>query len=507
MVPQRFSWFLVLALHFALLAGCTVVSQPESPPEDQTGVPPSDPPSDPPAEVPVEPRDEPIWVDWELDLLGRSGREVHLDPVRGSLDNPGTAAEPLPGLDVVLEHDLIERWVAVNKPHTGDPLTPLEIANPGAPIQPGDRLILHGGDHGYCEFNDSHGPDYLLISGAPGEEPVLRGLSLVGVERVVVEGVTVRRWDSRGEGEDHGLRLIEIMDHSYWGPSGYILIRDCDIESIEDASGWSASEWVESALNGVWICADHVSVRENRLTNMRWGVFVAGGYAAIVDNVIRNFCGDGIQTTGHDHYIAYNHVSNSYKVDDNHDDGYQCYNVAGEPTCRRITLRGNTFISTTDLSRPLQGPMNGIGCFNGFFDEFVIENNLIVTDEWQGIELRGARDCRIVNNTLADVEPGVGLGPPLISIKDHRDGIPSSGNLIRNNVVHNIVVESGTTVDHNLVVYEALDVFVDPAGLDFRPRAGGPAVDAGTADLAPAWDLTRTPRPRGGGVDLGAFER
>jgi hypothetical protein len=41
---------------------------------------------------------------------------------------------------------------------------------------------------------------------------------------------------------------------------------------------------------------------------------------------------------------------------------------------------------------------------------------------------------------------------------------------------------------------------------DFRPRAGSPLIDAGTASGAPAVDLAGDRRPAGGAVDIGAFE-
>ena len=44
----------------------------------------------------------------------------------------------------------------------------LVLVNPDAPVQPGDRLLLHDGDHGQCTLMDAHNPDYLLIAAAPG---------------------------------------------------------------------------------------------------------------------------------------------------------------------------------------------------------------------------------------------------------------------------------------------------------------------------------------------------
>ena len=48
--------------------------------------------------------------------------------------------------------------------------------------------------------------------------------------------------------------------------------------------------------------------------------------------------------------------------------------------------------------------------------------------------------------------------------------------------------------------------FVNPAGFDLRLRAGSPAIDAGSAVLAPPLDRDGVSRPQGGAFDLGAYE-
>ncbi len=48
--------------------------------------------------------------------------------------------------------------------------------------------------------------------------------------------------------------------------------------------------------------------------------------------------------------------------------------------------------------------------------------------------------------------------------------------------------------------------FVDIANFDFRLTEESPAVDAGTGEAAPVFDLNGAKRPRGNGCDLGAYE-
>jgi len=49
-------------------------------------------------------------------------------------------------------------------------------------------------------------------------------------------------------------------------------------------------------------------------------------------------------------------------------------------------------------------------------------------------------------------------------------------------------------------------VFVNPANDDFHLGPGSPSVDSGTSEDAPDTDIDSNPRPRGLGVDMGAYE-
>ena len=57
-----------------------------------------------------------------------------------------------------------------------------------------------------------------------------------------------------------------------------------------------------------------------------------------------------------------------------------------------------------------------------------------------------------------------------------------------------------------MLITDAAALFVDVAAYDVHLLDDAPAVDQGSADLAPATDLEGVPRPQGAGVDLGAYE-
>jgi parallel beta-helix repeat protein len=209
-------------------------------------------------------------------------------------------------------------------------------------------------------------------------------------------------------------------------------------------------------------------------------------------------------------------VKNCYDVNANHDDGFQSWSVGpggvGTGVVRGTVLRGNRILNYEDPNQPHRGTLQAIGCFDGFFEDWIIENNEILTDHWHGITLSGARNCRIVNNTVVDLN-ATSPGPPWIRISQHKDGTASTGNVIRNNLATDYSVDAAAAIqDHNLEIRDYSACFQDYAQRDLRLREGCPAIDAGSAEAAPSTDAAGLPRPLDGdgdgeaGWDMGAHE-
>ena len=202
----------------------------------------------------------------------------------------------------------------------------------------------------------------------------------------------------------------------------------------------------------------------------------------------------------------------SAQGDSNHDDGFQSWSVGaggvGTGEVRGVTLRGNVFINYLDPSHPLRSTMQAIGCYDGLFVGWVVENNVVITDHWHGISFYGMRDSRIVNNTVIDVEPGVAR-----AALDHGDGPqgrPPQPERGRAQQPRDRLLAAGRERRRR----------PQPRGHErdarhaVRGRALRPAPAPGhrrdrqrQPDLAPAFDVERVPRPQGPGFDLGAYER
>jgi len=186
----------------------------------------------------------------------------------------------------------------------------------------------------------------------------------------------------------------------------------------------------------------------------------------------------------------------------------------GKGTVYRITLRGNIFISRRNPAQPYYAPPQGIGCFDGMYEDWVVENNLIVSQTYHGIALYGAVNCKVVNNTLVENPlDGTGTIRPWVLVTSHKanaDGtpwaVPSTGNLIRNNISARpaSMVAGGGVIDHNQTTTAYTTYFTDYAGFDFSLKPTAPAVDAGLETDAPTSDIDGNPRiiP----FDIGAYE-
>src|SRR6185295_11701448 len=128
---------------------------------------------------------------------------------------------------------------------------------------------------------------------------------------------------------------------------------------------------------------DRVTVRKNRVRNVRFGIGAGGAQVHVQENLVDGFSADGLRGLGDDGLFEYNRVQNNFvedPPDPNHDDGFQSWSVGpggvGTGEVRGVTLRGNVFVNATNPNHPLRSSMQGIGCFDGFFVNWVVEDNV-----------------------------------------------------------------------------------------------------------------------------------
>lgn len=431
--------------------------------------------------------------------------DFYIDPIHGRSDGDGSEARPWRSLQEVIDAKLVQTQAWDALPY--NPQRRLVAQNPDGLIKPGDTIWLRDGDYGDVAIRKHYNAGVITIAASPGHTPRFHSLLLQSGSHWAVRGLHVSPEFAPG-GKPR--TMIDVQSHGWNGPVHDVLVEQCVLQSTAAASAWTADDWNQRSANGIGAGGERIVIRGNRLKNVDFGISVSAVHALVENNVVENFAGDGLRGLGDYSVFQYNIVKNCYAVNGNHDDGFQSWSVGpggvGTGEVVGIALRGNTIINNEDPRQPHRGTLQGIGCFDGMFVDWTIENNVIIVDHYHGITLSGARNCRLVNNTVLDPNDQR-PGPAALRVGAHKRGTPSSGCTVRNNLVSALHVDGEQmTVDHNLIVADPTATFSVPDRFDLRLKPGSPAIDAGSSDLAPDHDRVNTPRPQGPAVDIGAYE-
>jgi hypothetical protein len=427
-------------------------------------------------------------LSWSLLLLAwiagpARAEEFYVDPAAGSGSGDGSRDKPWQTLEAVVKD-----------------------AHIGKEIHPGDTVWLRSGYHGVFNVKGGTYAPPISVAAEAGQAPQLSRASFAQTHGWVLRGVAL----SPSFAASAPATTIVQIDKS----SSEITVQGCELFSVADAANWTADQWINAASSGAQISGDHSVFSHNRLENVRFGISVDGPNALIEYNSVLNFSADGMRGLGDNAVFQYNLVKNVYVSqddgDDNHDDGFQSWSNGpdgpGSGVVKGVVLRGNVIINREDPQQKFPNSLQGIGCFDGFYDDWVVENNVVATDHWHGISLYGMRGGRIVNNTVIDIND-TSPGPPWIMVNAHKDGTKSQRVLVRNNLATDYSLDGDALVtDHNTTLKDLGPYFVSRALFDLHLLPNAPAIDQGSSDSAPALDADRIPRPQGVGVDLGAYE-
>jgi len=437
-------------------------------------------------------------------LVGNAGATTfYCDPVSGSMSNDGSQQYPWSTLQAVFENNKIE-----TKDKSGNP------KNQGAPVKAGDTIMLLAGYHGDIYQSVYFNDDYITIEAAAGAKAKLKRFRLSGGKKWIIRGLDIS--------PSHAVTFERVTIVEFYsrnttdGTCSDMTIEDCNVYTIADSSGWSANDWDTKACNGITLGMEGgtgLIARNNYLLNVNHGFNLEATNALAEDNTVENFSGDGIRAVYHDVAAKYNLIKNCYNVNDNHDDGIQSFLVnVGAGAVYRVNLIGNIIIDTSDPEQPLQGELQGIGIFDGPFYDFVVENNLVLTNHWHGITLLNSQNAKIVNNTVFN-KWYYDYASDMYTWIEITAGSTSGGNLVRNNIAHTFDTagDGNATVDNNLTFSRTTDDpsiwFVDYSNFDMHTVDGNsPQVDAGSGSEAPSTDIEGNSRPSGDGYDIGCYE-
>ena len=424
----------------------------------------------------------------------------YCDPVNGSMSNNGSLASPWGSLEAVF--------------------------NQGVNINGGDKLILLNGNHGFPKILGINSSNVEIIP-QNGHTPIINRLRIgntTAATNWLLNGLTIQSENVN----QYPINLVELYPNAT-----NITVINCTITSNQNTSSWNRNDWRTKANNGILSKGTGHKFNYNTITNVAIGLSMLSDFSQFIGNTIQYFTIDGIRGLGNDCSYIGNEIKDNisvYYYSENHYDGFQSFSTTpsvGNGTVSNVIIKQNTIINCTDNTRQFRGSMQGIGCFDGMYHNWTIENNVIIVDNWHGITLAGATNCRIINNTVIDPydisyqDPNDpqqfgNVGPVWIKITAHKtDGGVNSGTLSTNNTIINYLTSTMQndnnigTVSNNILLGTSSNYashFANPPTYDLHLIASSSAIDAGTNSNAPNIDIENTARPQGNGIDIGAYE-
>ena len=293
-------------------------------------------------------------------------------------------------------------------------------------IAPGDRIVLGGGRHGNIVISGLKFKKSVTILAGPGEQPILDSLEIRDGAGWRVEGLTVL--SRRPESGDTALVTVKQGQN--------IVLERLTVASARDSTGWSASEWQRNARSGISVSGRDIAVRKSRVLNVKYGITSTAEGARIEGNSVELFSGDGIRGLGDNSVYVGNTIETCVDAaEDQHFDGFQSWSTdeqgrSGRGVVRNVRVENNVILNG---NHPLACLLQGIGLFDGIYEDWTIADNTVIVDHWHGITVMGARRVKVLRNIVLDARKG-SPGAPWITITAHKDGRVSRDSLIADNI-------------------------------------------------------------------------
>jgi len=381
-----------------------------------------------------------------------SAASFYIDPIHGSDSNDGSSSSPWKSLEYLLNNNMIESRQWNSLPYSSSAY--LVAKNSGAVIKGGDTIYLRSGQYGELSIISYYNSAPITVIAEQGNVPVFRNIQIRSSSNWVLSGLTVS--PSAYPNASFGY-MIDLENHSWTGPVHTIAVRNCNLYSVANSTGWSSADWNNKAKSGIGVDGTNMTISYNTLTNVNFGISVGASHSLIERNTIENFSGDGLRGLGDYCTFQYNTIKNCYDVNENHDDGFQSWSVGadgkvGTGVVTGIILRENKIINYEDPNQPHRGTLQGIGCFDGMFQDWIVEGNIVKVDHWHGISLYGAVNSVIQDNVVTDLN-SLRPGPPWILLSKHKNGTPPRDNLVKCNIAPSVNVHEGP---HNIVQYNSI---------------------------------------------------
>lgn len=324
-------------------------------------------------------------------------------------------------------------------------------------------LYLRDGAYGPLRFDGFRPPGKITLKAVNRRKTRVQQVLLQNASDITLDGLAM--WDDPSDRAKQWTALVGYQDNRRFH------VLDCEFRGHPDTDyfSWDKAKWLAAGSAGDNGSLDG-SIKNCTATGVGWG-FEVGGNVVFEGNKVKGFCNDGLRAFG-GAKVRNNYVADNVLVNENHNDMLQSFNLGTVPF-EGMEIIGNTLVSWTgSADHPLRADgiqCQGIGFFDGFWNNLTMRDNLVVTDHWHGISVYGATNSVIEDNLALNIlgKDAPNTGRPWIQLLPHKDGRPSDNVIFRGNKTFSVssdakntrVTQSGNTNLTPIQAQELLDFY------------------------------------------------
>jgi len=390
----------------------------------------------------------------------------YIDAIKGKDTNDGSFAHPWQSLSKVLKTGVNdEQYLApyLNKAGAlANEGKTIEI-NPKSAVHSGDEILLMSGEYGAVVVQGVNS-EFITVKAFPGQTPVLSSLAVHGSSKWVFQDLKIQSLSPVLYS-----KLVTIQTSGFQGPVDSIILDHDQISSIDDSSKWVVADWVVKANGGIFLDGQSLghclTISNSLIKNVKTPIAVMSDDTLITHNTLDNFADDGLDYAANNLVITDNYVTNSHNLGDGmHLDCMQGQigrGVGGVTVYNDILIDSNICQRVSDPNLAFPGNMQGIDAFDMDWSNLTVTNNIILTNDYQGLSFASVHGGLIANNSVFNDGGGAKETWILVGDKTH-EGRISDHVTIRNNLSQNLIISATepTIVAENNVA-DAIDLYAN----------------------------------------------
>ncbi len=395
-----------------------------------------------------------------------AGTAFYVDAVNGNdSTGDGSQAHPWKTLQTV-----INTKVATNQYRNGT----VSAVHTSGPIHPGDTIYLENGNYGDLSIQGLENSDFITIASAPGTSPVLTYLGVTGA-KWIFENLTIENTKTSAYNT-----LVLLQDNATFGGNNNIIFdRDTVTSDPTALTTWSLSDWqTKASYRGILLdkgdpssTSNCIAVTNSVVSMVANAVNIGIDKTLFDHNTIDGFGDDGLDYDSNNVTITHNLVTDSEDLGDgNHNDGMQGQvgRISGTSTTYSNIIIDNNFVARqTNPNLPALGgyesSFQGIDAFDEDWNNLEVENNVVLTNLWNGLAFSSVHGGTFAHNTVLNDgtiggNDAVGGNPDnyqtrlVIGATTHQ-GATTTNVTVQDNIADQMIVNTtGITLQNNLIL-------------------------------------------------------